>query len=137
MLKTGKKQNPVQLKDAIIQGIVDKKGKNIVCLDMSRVSGSVCDYFVICEGDSAIQVGTIARSVEESVSDATNEQVYHHEGYENAEWILLDYVDVVVHIFQPEFRKFYNLESLWADAEKEEVTLGKNAEFKTKYEQYK
>ena len=121
MQKTGKKQSPVQLKEAIIRGIADKKGKNIVCLNMSKVSGSLCDYFVICEGDSSIQVDTIARSVEEAVFKATGDEVYHHEGYENAEWILLDYVDVIVHIFQPQVRSFYNLEALWADAENEEI----------------
>ncbi len=137
MLKTGKEQKPVLLKDAVIQGIIEKKGKNIVRLDMRKVSGGVCDYFVICEGDSAVQVDTIAHSVEEMVFRTTGERVYHHEGYENAEWILLDYVDVVVHIFQPEFRKFYNIENLWADAEKEEITLENNVEFKIKYERYK
>lgn len=121
MQKTGKKQSPVQLKDAIIQGIADKKGKNIVCLNMSKVAESICDYFVICEGDSSIQVDTIARSVEEAVFKATGEDVFHKEGYENGEWIVLDYVDVVVHIFQPQVRGFYNLESLWADAESEEI----------------
>jgi ribosome-associated protein len=128
MHKTGKKQKPVQLKDAIIQGIADKKGKNIVCLNMSKVSGSMCDYFVICEGDSSKQVDTIARSVVETVLKTRGEEVYHHEGYENAEWILLDYVDVVVHIFQPSVRSFYNLESLWADAEIEETLLESNFE---------
>lgn len=121
MQKTGKKQSPVQLKDAIIQGIADKKGKNIVCLNMSKVAESICDYFVICEGDSSIQVDTIARSVEETVFKVTGEDVFHKEGYENGEWIVLDYVDVVVHIFQPQVRSFYNLESLWADAESEEI----------------
>jgi ribosome-associated protein len=123
MQKAGKKEGPVQLKEAIIRGIADKKGKNIVCLNMSKVSESLCDYFVICEGDSSIQVDTIARSIEETVFKATGEEVYHHEGYENAEWILLDYVDVIVHIFQPHVRSFYNLESLWADAENEEIII--------------
>lgn len=125
MHKTGKKKYPVQLKDAIIKGIADKKGKNIVCLNMSNIAESLCDYFVICEGDSSVQVDTIARSVEEEVFKATGEEVYHHEGYENAEWILLDYVDVIVHIFQPQVRSFYNLESLWADAVNEEIILEK------------
>jgi ribosome-associated protein len=123
MQKTGKKQSPVQLKDAIIQGIADKKGKNIVCLNMSKITGTICDYFVICEGDSSVQVDTIARSVEEVVFKTTGEDPFHKEGYENSEWILLDYVDVIVHIFQPQVRSFYNLESLWADAESEEIIL--------------
>lgn len=137
MLKARKERKPIQLKEAIIQGIADKKGKNIVCLNMIKVSGSICDYFVICEGDSSIQVNTIARSVEETVLKTKGEQVYHHEGYKNGEWILLDYVDVVVHIFQPSYRKFYNLEGLWADAQSEEITIDNNAEFKSKYERYK
>jgi ribosome-associated protein len=123
MQKTVKKKGPIQLKEAIVRGIADKKGKNIVCLNMSKVSATVCDYFVICEGDSSIQVDTIARSVEGEVEKTTGEKVFHHEGYENKEWILLDYVDVVVHIFQPQVRSFYNLEALWADAECEEIVL--------------
>jgi ribosome-associated protein len=122
MQKRGKKQKPVQLKEAIIQGIADKKGKNIVCLNMSKIPESIWDYFVICEGDSSVQVDTIARSVEETVFKATGEGAFHREGYENSEWILLDYVDIVVHIFQPHIRGFYNLENLWADAESEEIT---------------
>jgi|SRR5581483_11035338 len=122
MQKTGKKQNPVQLKDAVIQGIADKKGKNIVCLNMSKIPEAISDYFIICEGDSSIQVDTIARSVEETVFNLTGEEAFHREGYENSEWILLDYVDIVVHVFQPHIRGFYNLENLWADAESEEIT---------------
>jgi len=123
MQKTVKRQGPIQLKEAIIRGIADKKGKNIICLNMSKVSGTICDYFVICEGDSSIQVDTIARSVEEEVQKTTGEQVFHSEGYGNSEWVLLDYVDIVVHVFQPHVRGFYNLEALWADAESEEIIL--------------
>jgi len=121
MQKKGKSQNPVQLKDAALRSIADKKGKNIVCLNMTRISNSISDYFVICEGDSSVQVETIAKAVEEEIFKATGDKVYHKEGYENAEWILLDFVDIVVHVFQPHVRSFYNLEALWADAETEEI----------------
>lgn len=123
MQKSAKKQSPLKLKDAVIRGITDKKGKNLVCLNMTKVSGTVCDYFVICEGDSSVQVDAIARSVEEEVEKTTGEKVYHSEGYENSEWVLLDYVDIVVHIFQPQVRSFYNLEALWDDAEHEEILI--------------
>lgn len=123
MQKTGKTKNPVQLKDVVLRNIADKKGKNIVCLNLTKVESSICDYFIICEGDSSVQVEAIAKAVEEGVFEATGEHVYHEEGYENAEWILLDYVDIVVHIFQPHVRSFYNLESLWADAINEEIVV--------------
>ena len=128
MRKKGKTQNPVQLKDVVLRSIADKKGKNVVCLNMTRIAGSICDYFIICEGDSSVQVGTIAKAVEHGIHEATGEHAYHKEGFANAEWILLDYVDVVVHVFQPHVRGFYNLESLWADAENEEIA--KEREYK-------
>lgn len=123
MHKTGKKISPVQLKDAVIRSMADKKGKNIVCLNMAKVSNNICDFFVICEGTSSVQVKTIADAVEEGVYQLTGEHAYHSEGQENAEWILQDYADVVVHIFQPDTRNFYNLEGLWGDAELEEVMI--------------
>ncbi|MGP8215042.1 MAG: ribosome silencing factor [Bacteroidia bacterium] len=121
MQKTGKTQNPAQLKDVALRNIADKKGKNVICLNMTGISSSICDYFIICEGDSSVQVETIAKAVERGIWEATGEHAYHREGFANAEWILLDYVDIVVHVFQPHVRSFYNLESLWADAETEEI----------------
>jgi len=123
MQKTGKKISPAQLKDAVISSMADKKAQQIICLNMEKLTSSVSDFFVICEGTSSVQVQAIARAVEEGVYKLTGEHVYHSEGERNAEWILLDYVDVVVHIFQPEVRKFYNLEGLWGDAEREEVMI--------------
>jgi ribosome-associated protein len=117
MQRVEKKVTPVKLRDAVIKSIADKKGQNITCLNMSNISNGVCDYFVICDGTSKVHVNTIARAVEEEVYAKKGIKVYHHEGNENAEWILLDFVDVVVHIFQPQVREFYNLEGLWADAE--------------------
>jgi len=121
MPKKRKNTTPAQLKDAIVSSMTDKKAKNIVCLNMGKVPNSICDFFVICEGTSSVQVSAIARAVEEGIYKLTGERAYHSEGFENAEWILEDYIDVVVHIFQPQVRSFYNLEELWGDAEMEEV----------------
>ena len=125
MQKKGKKIRPVQLKDAVIRSMADKNGKNIVCLNMEKIANNICDFFVICEGTSSVQVNAIAKAVEEEVYNLTGEYAYHSEGYHNSEWILQDYVDVVVHIFQPDIRSFYNLEGLWGDAELEEVMIEK------------
>lgn len=121
MQKKGNNITSVQLKEAIVTSIADKKGKKIACLNMEKLPNSICDFFVICEGTSSVQVSAIARAVEEEVYKLTGQHAYHSEGYENAEWILQDYIDVVVHIFQPQVRTFYNLEELWGDAELEEV----------------
>jgi ribosome-associated protein len=123
MHKTGKKISPVQLKDAVVRSMADTKAKNIVCLNMEKVKNNICDFFVICEGTSSVQVNAIAKAVEEEVYKLTGKYAYHSEGYQNAEWILQDYVDVVVHIFQPHIRSFYNLEGLWGDAELEEIMI--------------
>lgn len=100
----------------IIEGIEEKKGQKIVCLDLSKFSIAICDYFIICHGTSRTHVGAIADSVEEYVKKHTGSFPRRREGMANAEWVLLDYLDVVVHIFQEEFRYHYQLEELWADA---------------------
>lgn len=109
-----------QLADTIAEGILKKKGKHVVSLDLSKLGNAVCNYFVICHGTSTTQVDAIADSVLEEVVKAGGGKPWHKEGFENSEWILLDYVDVVVHIFNEDTRSFYNLESLWADAEVKE-----------------
>jgi len=101
--------------DNIIEGIKEKKGKEIVCIDLSALQNSICRYFIICHGTSNTQVAAIAQGVEKVMEDKLNEKVWRKQGLENAHWILLDYIDVVVHVFQKEFRDFYNLEGLWAD----------------------
>jgi ribosome-associated protein len=101
----------------IIKGILEKKGKEIISLNLSKLTNAVTDFFVLCTGTSSTQVEAIAGSVEDMVQKATGEKPWHKEGFENAEWILLDYVTVVVHIFQEKARDFYNLEKLWDDAE--------------------
>ena len=99
----------------IIEGIKEKKGKEIISIDLSKLENAVCKHFIICHGDSNTQVSAIANWVEKVIEDKGNEKVWRKQGFENAHWILLDYVNIVVHIFQKEFRDFYNLEGLWAD----------------------
>ncbi|NOY38308.1 MAG: ribosome silencing factor [Chlorobi bacterium] len=110
-----------KLKEAVIQGILKKKGKEIVILDLLKINNAVCRYFILCHGDSNIQVGAITESVEKVVREKTHEKVWHREGLQLAQWVLLDYGDIVVHVFQKPFREFYNLEELWADAAREEI----------------
>ena len=105
------------LKDIIVKGIQEKKGKDILSFNLMKIPNAVTNYFVLCHGNTKIQVEAIAESVEEEVRKANKGKPYYKEGFENAEWILLDYFDVVVHIFQEDTRTFYNLEKLWADAE--------------------
>ena len=102
--------------DAVVKGIQEVKGKDIVHLDLREVPNTVCDHFVICHGDSVTQVRSIADSVEHSVKEELGERPWHSEGKGNDEWILLDYVTVVVHVFHREKRAFYAVEDLWADA---------------------
>ncbi len=113
------------LANSIIEGILEVKGRNISVLNLTEIRNRVCDCFIICQADSNTQVNAIANSVEEMVQKLTGERPYRKEGFENAEWILVDYVTVVVHIFQTQVRNFYNLESLWADAQITEIAVDK------------
>ncbi|MFZ5554179.1 MAG: ribosome silencing factor [Bacteroidota bacterium] len=115
-----KKENPGKLIDTIVKGIQEKKGNNIVCLDMTELKNAVTDYFVICDADNMRQVKAIADSIEEMAQKKAGEKPWHVEGEGNANWVLLDYVNVVAHVFHKEARDFYNLESLWADAKRTE-----------------
>lgn len=116
--KAIKSKNAVQLLvDAAVEGVLEVKGKNIAILDLKNIHNRVCDYYIICQADSSTQVNAIAGSVEEMVKKRMSERPYHTEGFQNSEWILVDYVTVVVHVFQSHIREFYNLEALWADAE--------------------
>jgi ribosome-associated protein len=103
--------------ESIVEAITDKKGKEPVILNFAKLSGTVCDAFIICHGSSRTHTEALARNVDEVVKKNTGQDPWHKEGFENAEWILIDYGDIVVHIFQEERRKFYNIEQLWADAE--------------------
>ncbi len=111
-----KKKTKLDLLDAIIFGMQEKKAHNIVCLDMRSIKGSLADYFVICNGNSRTQTSAISKSIEEQVFKHTGEHG-HVEGEQNAEWILLDYFDIIAHVFIEEKRDFYALEKLWGDAE--------------------
>lgn len=102
--------------DSIVKGIEEKKGNNIQIFDLRGIGHAVCDFFVICNADSGTQVDAIAYSVEHEVKVNTGESPWKSEGFENREWILIDYSNVVVHIFQTQIREFYKLERLWADA---------------------
>ena len=115
--KLATKEQTTSLLDAIVQGMQDKKAKNITILNLSKLENRVADYFVICDADSTTHVSAIADSVEESAMKKTNEKPYHSEGYQNSEWILIDYVNIVAHVFMRESREFYNIEGLWADGE--------------------
>lgn len=118
------KNDPVRkLADAVVEGILEVKGRHVSILNLKHIHNRVCDYFIICQADSNTQVNAIADSVEEMVKKLTGERPYRKEGFENSEWILVDYVTVVVHIFQSHIRNFYNLESLWADAEITELAF--------------
>lgn len=100
----------------IISAIQEKKGENIISLDLRKIDEAVADFFIICEANNQPQVRTISENVEEKVRLKCNEEPYHHEGYKAMQWILIDYVNVVVHVMQPETRKFYKLEEMWSDA---------------------
>ena len=105
-----------QLITQIIRGIEEVKGKDIEILDLRDIENTVCDYFIICNGTSNTQVNAIVNSVQKSVSKTLKEKPWHVEGSDNSEWILMDYVHVVVHVFQKHIREFYDIEGLWGDA---------------------
>ena len=111
-----KEKGTDQLITQIIKGIEEVKGQDIEILDLSDIENTVCDYFIICNGNSNTQVNAIVNSVQKTVSKAIQEKPWHVEGSNNAEWVLLDYVHVVVHVFQKQIREFYNIEGLWGDA---------------------
>lgn len=105
-----------RLVETITKGIQDKKGHGIVIADLSEIDGTICKYFIICEGNSPQQVEAIASSVGDYVREAMGEKPVGCVGLENAVWVAIDFVDVMVHIFTPETRAYYDLEHLWEDA---------------------
>ena len=109
------------LVQAAIKGIQEKKGQGITTLNLRKLGSEVADYFVVCHGESRPQMEAIVKSIEDNIYRKLNEEPRHIEGYENAEWILLDYFDVVVHVFLKEKRLFYGIERLWADAEEKKL----------------
>ncbi|SDD93792.1 ribosome silencing factor [Riemerella columbipharyngis] len=103
--------------DKIVEAIQDTKGEDIQILNLSKIENSVADYFIVCSGNSNTQVAAIAGNVEKKVRNELKERPWHVEGIENALWVLVDYVSVVVHIFQRHIREYYEIEELWGDAE--------------------
>lgn len=110
-----------KLAEIIVAGIQERKGKNIVKINLSKIKNIFTDFFVICSGDSNTHVRAISESIEKEVKEKLGMNAYHKEGVENSFWVLLDYGNIIVHIFQPETRDFYNLEELWADGEIENI----------------
>ncbi len=105
-----------QVIEKTIEGIQEKKGKNIVIADMTEINDTICNYFIICQGSSPTQVMAITDSIKEHVKEGTGIRAAFVDGERNAQWVAMDYSDVIVHVFQPEVRNFYDLEHLWADA---------------------
>lgn len=100
----------------ILHGIEEVKGQEINLLDLREIENTVCDYFVVCTGTSNTHVNAIVNSIQKTVSKETQDKPWHVEGSEHAEWVLMDYVNVVVHVFQKQTREFYDIEGLWGDA---------------------
>jgi ribosome-associated protein len=107
------------LKETIVEGLMDGKAKNVICLDLRKVDGAVSDFFIIGHGDSATHIEGINRAVYKRCIKDLNEKPWHEEGKGNNEWILMDYVNVVAHIFYKDARELYEIEELWGDAPKE------------------
>lgn len=114
---TKKAVNTDVLLASIIKGIEEVKGNDIDILDLRAIDTAVCDYFIICNGNSNTQVNAIVNSIQKLVSKELKDKPWHVEGTDNGEWVLMDYVDIVVHVFQKQIREFYNIEGLWGDAQ--------------------
>ena len=109
-------KNTSELQNTIVEGIQERKGKNITVIDLSEIESASSQGFIICEGTSATHVASIADSVREYVQTKTGIKPYNYDGYRNSQWIVIDYGELMIHIFLPEFRTFYSLEQLWSDA---------------------
>jgi ribosome-associated protein len=116
-MKKNKQISSELLCDLVIHGMQEKKGFDIVKMDLRKIPNAITDFFIICSGNSDTQIDAISGSVDDEVFKGSKENPWHREGIQNKEWILLDYVDVVVHIFRKDRREYYDIESLWGDAE--------------------
>ena len=117
----GKLENTDQLIAAIVDALENIKGEDIKVLDLRDIENAVCKYFIVCSGSSNTQVNALAGSVQKKVSKSLRKKPYQVEGTVSAEWVLLDYIDIVVHIFQKPIREYYDIESLWGDAKSIEI----------------
>jgi ribosome-associated protein len=122
LLKTREKTTVTRLNKnskifkTIIQAILDKKGENIISLDLRKIPEASADFFIVCEATSTTQIKAIADFVEDQLKKICGELPYRHEGKQAAQWVLIDYINVVVHVMHPEARNFYKLEEMWSDA---------------------
>ena len=116
------KYNSNKLITSIIKSIEDVKGEEVMLIDMIKIDNSPCDYFIICEGSSNTQVNAIVSKIKKNVSKLLSEKPLNIEGLENCKWVLIDYIDIVVHVFQKQKRDHYNLENLWGDAKSLRIT---------------
>lgn len=116
-----KKSNADELISKIIAGVDDVKGIDLSLLDLRDIENTVCSYFIVCSGSSNTHVNAIVRSVQKIVSKELREKPLHTEGLENSEWVLIDYVNIVVHVFQKHIREYYNIEELWGDAKSTQI----------------
>ncbi|GAB4235022.1 MAG: ribosome silencing factor [Ekhidna sp.] len=114
--KTIKEVSSSELSDWVVEGMLEKKAMDVVVMDLREVKHAIADYFVICSGNSDTQIDAISDSIEEQIHKRSKQNPWKREGQQNKEWILLDYVDVVAHVFNKEKRLFYGLEELWGDA---------------------
>lgn len=114
--KNATKAETMSLLEAIVEGMKERKAKNITILNLNEIENRVADYFVICDADSKTHVNSIADSVEETTIKLSNEKAHHSEGKQNGEWIIIDYINIVAHVFLKEFRDYYNIEGMWGDA---------------------
>lgn len=126
MAKKRKGASSEILSEVIVKGMLEKKAADIVVMDLRKVKNSIADFFIICSGNSDKQIDAIADSIDEEVFKTLKENVWHSEGKNNKEWMLLDYVDVVAHVFRKDRREFYSLERLWGDAEIREIKESQN-----------
>lgn len=104
------------LGELIVQALLEKQGDGVVCIDLRKVNHALFDYYIICSGNSKAHIQTLCDFVQEKTQRSANVRPLHVEGLENCEWVLLDYADILVHIFRPEAREYYNIEALWSDA---------------------
>lgn len=110
-----------ELSHQIIEAITDKKGKKIVSIDLQKIDTAPASGFIICQGNSTSQVTAIADSIREKVLNELKTKPFNYDGYKNSQWIIIDYGSIMVHVFLPEFREYYNLEELWSDAPRQEL----------------
>ena len=121
MAKKTKSIENEQIVEKIVEGIQERKGKDIVVVNMRKLKEAPCSYFVICEGDSNVHVNAVALSIKDFVQEQINVKPFATDGFENCEWIAMDYGQIIVHVFQRPARAFYDIEHLWADAELQRI----------------